>query len=200
LRYPYDPRRAEQLVNKLGYTKAADGFFASPNEGKFNPEIAVAPGGRNDTEVQIIVDGLRRTGFDSTVRIIPRPQVTEPYVFANFQSVLIGSHNRAFVPIIERFRASEIARPETRGRGSNYSGYTTPEMERLVNGYETALDRTERGKAVAQMMKLISEDVPIIPLYYNLEFLAHVSNLTGPQVSVSTDAATWNMHEWKWTS
>ena len=103
-------------------------------------------------------------------------------------------------PIIERFRASEIARPETRGRGSNYAGYQSGEMERLLNGYETALRRDERNQYAVQMMKLISEDLPIIPLYYNLEFLAHVSNLTGPQVSVSTDAATWNIHQWGWTS
>src|SRR5206468_1565237 len=80
-----------------------------------------------------------------------------------------------FVPIIERFRASEIARPETRGRGSNYAGYQSGEMERLLNGYETALRRDERNQYAVQMMKLISEDLPIIPLYYNLEFLAHVS-------------------------
>lgn len=199
-KYPYDPRRSEQLLNEMGFTKGADGFFASPAEGRFNPEIAVAQGGRNDTEVQIVVDGLRRVGFESTVRIIPRPQVTEPYIFANFSSVLIGSANRAFVPPVERFRTSEVARSETRGRGSNYAGYQSAEMERLLNGYETALQRTERGQYVAQMMKLLSEDAPIIPLYYNLEFLAHVSNLSGPQVSVSTDAATWNIHQWRWTS
>jgi peptide/nickel transport system substrate-binding protein len=198
-KYPYDPRRAEQLLNEIGFTKGADGFFASSAE-RFNPEIAVAQGGRNDTEVQIAVDGLRRVGVDSTVRIIPRPQVTEPYIFANFSSVLIGSANRAFVPPIERFRASEIARPDTRGRGSNYAGYQSAEMERLINGYETALQRSERTQYVAQMMKVLTEDLPIIPLYYNLEFLAHVSNLAGPQVSVSTDAATWNIHEWRWTS
>ena len=199
-KYQYDTRRGEQLLGELGFSKGADGFFASPTEGRFNPEIAVAQGGRNDTEVQIMVDGLRRVGVDSSVRIIPRPQVTEPYVFANFSSVLIGSANRAFIPPVERFRASEIARPETRGRGSNYSGYTNPEMERLLNGYETALQRSERNQYVAQMMKLLSEDVPIIPLYYNLEFLAHASNLSGPRVSVSSEAATWNMHEWRWTS
>jgi len=198
-KYPYDPVRAEQLLGELGFTKGPDSFYASATE-RFNPEIAVAQGGRNDTEVQIVVDGLRRVGVDSSVRIIPRPQVTEPYIFANFSAVLIGSANRAFVPAIERFRTSEIARPDTRGRGSNYAGYLSADMERLINGYETALQRSERNQYVAQMMKLLTEDLPIIPLYYNLEFLAHVSNLAGPQVSVSTDAATWNINEWHWTS
>jgi len=198
-RYPYDPRRAEQLFNDAGFTRGADGFYVSPSEGRFNPEIAVAQGARNDTEVQIMVDGLRRVGIDASIRVIPRPQVTEPWVFAHFQSVLIGSHNRAFLPPLDRLRASEIARPETRGRGSNYSGFTHPEMERLILAYETTLERPERHQRLAQMMKLVSEEAPILPLYYNLEFFAHVANLGGPQITVSSDSATWNIHEWHWT-
>jgi len=199
-KYLHDPRRAEQLLNEVGFGRGSDGFFTSPTDGRFNPEISVAQGGRNDTEVQIMVDGLRRGGIDSSVRIIPRAQITEPYVLANFPAVLIGSHNRAFVPPVERFRMSELARPETRGRGSNYSGFQNAEMERLINAYETSLQRSERNQQVVQMMKLISEEVPMFPLYYNLEFLAHAANLQGPQISVSTDAATWNIHEWRWTS
>ena len=199
-KYAHDPRRAEQLLSEAGYGRGGDGFFASSGDGRFNPEIAVAQGGRNDSEVQIMVDGLRRGGIDASVRIIPRAQITEPYVLANFPAVLIGSHNRAFIPPVERFRVSELARPETRGRGSNYSGFQNPEMERLINAYETTLQRSERNQQVVQMMKLVSEEVPMFSLYYNLEFLAHAANLQGPQISVSTDAATWNIHEWRWTS
>jgi hypothetical protein len=73
-----------------------------------------------------MVDGLQRVGIDASIRIIPGPRVTEPWVFAHFQSILIGSHNGAFLPPLGRFRASEIARPESRGRGSNYRGFCLP--------------------------------------------------------------------------
>ena len=76
-KYAHDPRRAEQLLNEVGYARGGDGFFASASDGRFNPEIAVAQGGRNDGEVQIMVDGLRRGGIDASVRIIPRARKTD---------------------------------------------------------------------------------------------------------------------------
>ncbi len=197
-KYPYDPRRMEQLLNEVGYARGPDGIFTSPTDGRFAMEVAVAAGARNEPEVQIITDGYRRVGIDASIRIIPRPQVTEPYIFANFPGVLIGSHNAATVPPLARFRVSEIATPETRGRGSNYSGWQNAEAERLINAYETALDRGERNQRAVELLKLVSEEVPIYPLYYNLEFFAHSAGLRGPVLSVSADGPAWNLHEWLW--
>jgi peptide/nickel transport system substrate-binding protein len=197
-KYSYDPRRADQLLAEGGYTKGADGIYASPSDGRFAMEVAVAQGPRNDTEVQVMADGLKRQGLDTSIRIIPRVQITDPYVLANFPGILIGSHNRAVIPPLTRFRISEIARPETRGRGNNYSGWTNPEGDRLVSAYETALDPNDRNQRLIDLLKLVSDEVPIYPLYYNLEFMAHASSLRGPMVVVLSDATTWNVHEWFW--
>src|SRR5205823_4955311 len=110
----------------------------------------------------------------------PRAQITEPWVLANYPGVLIGSHNGAAQPPLQRMRVSEIATNESRGRGSNYAGWSNREAERLINAYETALDRTERTQQIVALLKLVSEEAPILPLYYNLEFLAHTSGLRGP--------------------
>ena len=183
---------------EAGFSRGADGIYVSPSDGRFAFELAVAQGARNEPEVQIMADGLRRNGWDATIRVIPRAQITEPLVLANFPGILNGSHNAAFRPPLTRFRASEIARPETRFRGSNYSGWSHPDMERLIAGYEASLDRDERNRHIVQMMRLLSEEAPIYPLYYNLEFLAHVAGVRGPTITVSSNAAPWNIHEWYW--
>jgi peptide/nickel transport system substrate-binding protein len=197
-KYPYDPRRADQLLNEVGYVKGGDGIYVSPTDGRFAMEVSVAAGARNETEVVVISDGLKRQGIDASMRVVPRAQVTEPFIFANFPGVLIGSHNSATIPPVQRLRLSEIASPENRGRGANYSGWVNPEAERLINLYETTLNRSERNQHIVQLLKLVSEEVPIFTLYYNLEFVAHAANLRGPQVSVSTDGSAWNLHDWYW--
>lgn len=197
-RYPLDPRRADQLLREAGYTKGSDGVYSSPSDGRFSLEMAVAAGARNETEVAIMADGLQRLGVDASIRVIPRARVTEPFIFAHFPGTLTGSHNSATVPPLQRLRQSELATPENRGRGSNYSGWVHPEAERLIAAYETTLDRRERNQTIVQLLKLVSEEVPVVALYYNLEFVARAAALRGPEVGVSLDGVTWNIHEWSW--
>ncbi len=197
-KYPYDLRRTDQLLGDAGYTKGGDGFYSSPSEGRFSMEVMVSQGPRNDTEVEIVADGLRKAGFDARIRIVPRAQQTEPFVFANFATVMIGSWNDAVEPPLKRMRSSEIATIETRGRGNNYSGWNSPEADRLVQAYEAALDRTERNQRIVELLKLVSDEVPMLPLYNNLAFLAFANGLKGPMVTLTSNAATFNLHEWYW--
>lgn len=197
-KYPFDLRRTGQLLGEVGYTKGSDGFYTSPSEGRFAMEVMVSQGPRNDTEVEIVADGLRKAGFDARIRIVPRAQQTEPFVFANFATAMIGSWNNAVAPPLSRMRSSEIATVETRGRGANYSGWNSREADRLVQAYEAALDRGERNQRSVELLKLVSDEVPMLGLYNNLAFLAYASGLRGPLVTLTSDAATFNLHEWYW--
>jgi peptide/nickel transport system substrate-binding protein len=197
--YPFDARRAEQLMGEAGWTKGGDGFYTHPAAGRFTIEIAVAAGGRNDSEVAIMADGLRRVGYDATIRVIPRAQITDRQQRAALPGILNGSHNRAFIPPVQRLRASDIPTAENRWQGGNQAGWTHPEFERLVEAYDTALDRNQRNQYAVDMLKLVNDELPVLPLYYNLSFLAHTSNLSGPMVTISDDVANWNLPEWSWT-
>jgi peptide/nickel transport system substrate-binding protein len=196
--YPFDPPRAEQLMGEAGWAKAAEGFYAHPTAGRFTIEIAVGAGGRNDSEVAIMADGLRRVGYDATIKVIPRAQITDRQARSALPGILNGSHNRASDPPVDRLRASEIPTAENRWQGSNQSGWSSPEFERLVQGFETSLERAQRNQYGVDMLKLANEELPVIPLYYNLSFMAHVASLKGPAVAISDDVIHWNLHEWHW--
>ena len=197
-KYPYDIRRTDQLLSEVGYAKGSDGLYTSPTEGRFSMELMVSQGPRNDIEVEIVADGFRKAGFDARLRIVPRAQQTEPFIFANFASVMIGSWNDAVIPPLKRMRSSEIATIETRGRGNNYSGWNSPQADRLVQAYEAALDRAERKQRIVELLKLVSDEVPMLGLYNNLAFLAYASGLKGPTATLTSNAATFNLHEWYW--
>jgi hypothetical protein len=49
-----------------------------------------------------------------------------------------------------------------------------------------------------ELLKLVSDEVPMLPLYNNLSFLAYASGLKGPMVTLTSNAATFNVHEWYW--
>jgi peptide/nickel transport system substrate-binding protein len=196
--YPYDPRRAEQLFGEAGFTKGSDGFFASPTDGRFPLEIAVTDA--NPTEGTIMVDGLRRTGVDASLRVIPRAQTTEPMIFASYPGILNGQLNGAFAPPLTRFRASELPRPENRYLGSNFAGFNNPEFERLATAWESTLNRAERNQQSVQMVTLLSQEVPAYPLFYYQVMVAFASSVRGPIMAVSSASGSWNIHEWEWTN
>jgi peptide/nickel transport system substrate-binding protein len=198
-KYPYNVVAVEQLMREVGFTRGPDGFYTSGPEGRFSLELAVAAGARNDTEVAVMADGLKRAGIDASIRVIPRAQITDRQMRTTLPGILTGSHDRAFLPPFQRLKASEIARPENRWQGSNHSGWVHPEFERLVQAYDATLDRSERDQHVVPMMKLVSDEVPLFALYYSLSFLAHASALRGPVLFASTDVAPWNLTEWEWT-
>jgi peptide/nickel transport system substrate-binding protein len=198
LKYPYDLRRTEQLFSEIGVTRGADGFYTTPGEGRVVIDIRVLSGAANETEAAVMADSFRRTGIDSTVYVFPQAQGQDAVARASFPGLTSSSIINAFEPPIDRLRASEIPSPENRWRGANRGGWSSPDFERAVDAYEMALDRAERNRRVAGLLRVISEELPAYPLFYNPMVTAHVAGLRGPVMSVSARAAGWNVHEWEW--
>ena len=98
-----------------------------------------------------------------------------------------------------RAAASEVMTAETRGRGENVTGWANPAFDQLVELFNVTLDQNERAQQRAQMAKLISDDVPAIPLIYNPNmhaYLAAVKNVVPVQMA-TTGRMTWNIERWE---
>jgi peptide/nickel transport system substrate-binding protein len=196
-RFPYDQTRAERLMADAGYRKDGEGLFAGPT-GRFSIEVAVTDS--NPTEGTVLADTLRRSGFDTSLRVIPRAQTTEPMIFANFSGLFDGAVNRTYAPNVEHFRASSIARPETRYLGDNYAGFNDPEFERLADAWDSELDRSQRRQLAVQVTQRLGEALPAYGLYCALYDIAVVASVHGPTAVLNNSNGAWNMHEWTWTS
>jgi hypothetical protein len=48
------------------------------------------------------------------------------------------------------------------------------------------------------MMKVVTDQVPGIMLYFNVDPLAHATALKGPTPIAPETLVNWNMHEWEW--
>lgn len=197
-RYPYDPRRAEQLLAEVGYSRGADGILTHPAEGRLAPEVRVLASPANETEAAVVADSLRRLGAESSIYVVSQAEAQDGRLRASFPTLSASSViNGSEVPI-DRLRASEIATADNRWRGSNFGGWANADFERLVVAYESSLERTDRSRYAVQLLKLVSDEVPAIPLFYNFMVAPHVAALQGPTQAVSARTAGWNVHEWQW--
>ena len=106
-----------------------------------------------------------------------------------------GSHR------IEDFHTRDVARPETRWTGTNRYGYGNGEYDRLLEAWEMALDRAQRVQHLAQMERILMEDLPTIPLYYNPRVIAYAMGLKGvARKLVDEGGAERRIWQWEWRS
>lgn len=196
MKYAYDPRTAEQLLSQVGFVKGPDGFFAHPSEGKLQPEVRVRPGTRQAQELSIMTDGWRRVGVDATPRILSAGEFAD----AEFKSTFGGlftTGTSSDEDSVQILRTAAIPRPENRWTGLNLAGWSNPEFDRLFDSYTATLDRPGRDQLLSQMLRLVSEEVPVIPLNFTLSVSAAASELIGPERPRDKDETMWNVHLWK---
>ena len=87
-KYPYDPRRTEQLLQEAGMRRGRDGVFANPDGRPFRPDFIVRAGTQHERGQAILVDTWRRSGLDVHPSVLP--DVTVPRVERYMQAVRTG--------------------------------------------------------------------------------------------------------------
>ena len=85
-----------------------------------------------------------------------------------------------------------------RWAGQNRGGWENADHDRWWNAFNTTLDRTQRNQQVIEMMKVLTDQLPGIMLYFNISPEAHVASLQGPRLQSPETLVNWNMHEWEW--
>ena len=190
--YPYDLRRAEQLLNAAGFQKGADGIFVGPG-GRFTPDLRGRIG-QEDQAAAIAVDGWRRSGIDASLTIVTAAQSSNQEFRSTFPGLSVAQTSMGDDTALGKLVSWNVPGPNNRWTGTNRGGWTHPEYDRLVTEFNASMDRGKTLDAITQAMKMMSEEVAAIPLYYSYDIAAHVSTLTGPR-----DAENfWNVFQWEW--
>lgn len=200
-KYPYDLPRSEQLMAEVGFAKGAAGLYESPTAGRFNPEVFGLAEGDEAQETTIVADYLRQAGMDTRLRLVPAPQVAQSdemkATFPALRTNYTGGSAHLGQPFLV---SSRIAAPENRWRGTNRIGWSHPEHDRLFDAWNLALDRAERNQLMVHMLKLVNEELPGIPMYFDFDVVAHAAALQGPEPIAPDSTAYGNIHQWKWAS
>jgi peptide/nickel transport system substrate-binding protein len=198
VKYPYDPRRTEQLMLEAGFMKDREGFFANAAGVRFQPEYQTLAATVFERAQTIVAETWRRAGIDNRTSVLPAAQIRDNQVRATFPSIsALGN-----VGLIE-FLTLLTGTAANRWFGQNRGAWSDPEYDRFWDVYKTTLEPTERHRQLVQMTRILSEEVPGFPLLFNYQpTFAHLSNVVGPDVGVPPTAliATthfWNIHEWE---
>lgn len=198
-KYPYDPRRAQAVMEEAGYAKGSAGFFVAQDGQPIRFSVASSSGTRNESEVTTYVDALRRAGFDATQKVVSAAEIDDP----QFRALLPGLQVRGGANEHRRYVSEQIPRADNRWRGDNRGGWSNPEYDRLTQAHLTTLDPAEQVRLLAEMERILTTEVPLVPNYFSAYTVPHVAALRGPvarEVPRSSDNAFMYVHQWEWRS
>jgi peptide/nickel transport system substrate-binding protein len=196
MKYPLDHRRGEQLLLEMGLAKDGEGFYGQGGQRATVTIMTAGGGGGYAREALVLADGWKRMGIDTTIRILSPTEQLDQLIQAHSPALRITQYGLLTAPPFQPFNSANRASAETRWAGNNKAGYYDPELDRLSDIYNTALDRNERNQAAIQGMKLLSENAGYLPFYYGYNVVAQGGSLVGPS-GTRQDNALWKLEEWR---
>jgi len=193
VRYEYDPRRAVQMIEGLGYSRGPDGIFRDAAGQRL--AVEVRSNGEAITEKAIIpvANFWTQLGVATEPVLVPPQRQTDREYVATFPSFrMMRQPNTASQ--INRIRSNLTPTAENRYVGSNYARYTSPELDALIDRFLTTIPKQERMRAFGDTMRYISEQLNVVGLFHDAEFMFasnRLQNISGGEIRV------WDVPKWE---
>jgi peptide/nickel transport system substrate-binding protein len=197
-RYDYDPARAAQLIEGLGYGRGSDGFFRDAS-GRPLPPVEIRSPATADLQIDLMhafSKDWERIGVPTELVTVPLARNQDREYRSTRPSFHLVGGPQGLEGIPRLFHSSEIPSPRTRWAGNNASRWANPEMDALVERYLVTIPERDRMQIVGEIMRLVADQLPLIPLFFNVEptMIANRLANVGGRATPSTQA--WNVHEW----
>ena len=196
VRYEYDPRRAVQLIEGLGYARGPDGIFRDAAGQRLSLEYRTITTDINQKTLFAVADYWQRAGVAIETVVIPTQRATDLEYRANFPAVELLRQPDDIRGMV-RFHSSEARTAERGYTGTNNARYINPELDALLERYRTTIPQQERIQVIGQIIHHISDQLNAIGLFYDGQPVLVANRLLniGPGPGEFTTQA-WNAHEW----
>ena len=169
-KYPYDPERAEQLLDEAGWTREGDGVRRNADGVPLQFDFTTTAGIRvRELMQQIIQQGWREVGIETNTRnVLGRVMFGDMLQKRQWQGAMLFTWIKApeAVPIYN-MTTWMIPTEENNWSGQNMPGYSNPRVDELVPAMEKELDREKRKVMFKELQEIFAEDLPRLPLHWD---------------------------------
>jgi peptide/nickel transport system substrate-binding protein len=189
--FPFDTRRAQQLLTESGWTRAGDGSLVNTASGEqFVLDLNGSQGTRTDKEQPIIADGWKTVGVQASMNSIPPALGGDREYRSKLPGVNlsggVGFEDFTTDRLFSKFASSEA----TRWNGGNRGGYNNPAVDAILDRMAVTVTPAERLELHQALLREQMTDVALMPLYWQVEPVVALKGITG------FDVTTWNFGKW----
>jgi len=194
--YPYDPNRAAQMFQSVGYTKGPDGFLRSTASGQRLSQVEFRTTGEQPFQVRMLAamsDNFKDAGLDINQVIVPQERTPDRvYRITNpgLEELQYG-----FGPsfMIGWIHSSKLPTPENRYTIGNYPRYSNPQWDALNDKYAVSIQPAERKQALTDLFVHLQDNLPEMSIIYGVTVQFSSKRLSVPEVNPIWTAEAWDI-------
>jgi peptide/nickel transport system substrate-binding protein len=190
VRYEYDPRRAAQLMDELGYRLGTDGLVRDGANQALTVEIRNRGIEIGTKSMFVSADYWKRVGVGVETVVVPTQRAQDRPYMAAFPGFLLYNQP-ADVNFLKRIHGSQTPLPENSFVGQNNSRYVNAEFDALIDRHFVTILRHERVQVLGQIVYQLTDQVLLLGLFYNPE-----AAMIGNRLQNAAAGPPWNAHEW----
>jgi peptide/nickel transport system substrate-binding protein len=177
----YDPEAAAALLEEAGF----------PGGEGLTVQMRTNAGNQfREQEVTFIQDQLAGVGVESEILAEEWGQFITAVGDGEFQVAAVNAGDNAGIP--DPTAIEEVYRT---GGASNYTGYSNPEVDALLDEASSLVDIEARQPLYAEVQRILADDLPFLPGFWRPNLFAVRSDIQG--VDPSVIGAYWNIADWQ---
>jgi peptide/nickel transport system substrate-binding protein len=200
----FDPEAAKKMLDEAGWTVGGDGVREKDGK-KLSFTHGTTSGNQTRETIQALVQAnLRDVGVEMTIANQPASKF-----FGGFNDGggwldrtldMVGFTNglSSSDPNLKPFWHSESIPTKDQPNGFNHSGFSDPDLDRLLDAQLTELDPAKRTDLLKQAQQIVADGAPMIPMYDRVAINSISDNVLGVNQSVfgSISGLVWNTADW----
>jgi peptide/nickel transport system substrate-binding protein len=201
VRYDYDPRAAQQLLGQAGWNPGSDGEMVDRTGERVTVPLSTTQSSQGSQMTAIIGDYWKALGLNVELSTLRPAESRDLKTRASFPGLWLAGRSVSWDGQLRRVYGLECPTEATRWAGSSLGCYQNPEMDRIIGRIEGEIDRDEQRRLWRELVKMQSEELPALPLYFSVVTSLFRDGVTGVRGFTKPNTkATWNVAEWDVTT
>jgi peptide/nickel transport system substrate-binding protein len=197
--YPFDVKKAEELLDAAGWVKGADGVRAKAGQ-RFSVSISTTSGNKmREQTMQIFQANMKTIGIEVKLDFAPSTVLfargkEDVYLVGNFDLIMFAWLTGVEVPV-NLYRCDQIPTKDNAWAGQNNTLWCNADYDKAATGYFNNLERDVRIKFAHEAQKILTKELPILPLFQRIKVHATNTRVLNFKPDPTQNTELWNIEE-----
>lgn len=199
-KYAFDLNKADALLNDAGWKRKGGGMRVNSNGDPLRFQIMTTAGNRTRELVeQVLQSQWKAAGISIDIRNEPaRVFFGETVTKRKFPDMAMFAWISAPESVPRTtLHSKEIPTEANNWSGQNYTGFSNPDMDELLEKIELELDKDKRKEMWAKLQNIYATELPALPLYFRANSFILPKWLTGIEPTGHQFPTTLWVEDWR---